>query len=176
MKKLIKVATIIIFCFAVISCSKDTSESQTGNASNPLSSKLTAPNGLVISKSIESLNQEIFNNKVQIIDLNYIDTPKDYKGFAVEITYINENNIQESVFLLRNIEKFNYDASDGISINNTFYGIVPNQGDIFVRCEGSGCCYPSGTINMNTGEMTYSCKCEGNPGGNSGCIVKITHA
>ncbi|MDA0177894.1 hypothetical protein [Mesoflavibacter profundi] len=138
-----------------------------------MNSKLTAPNGLSLSKSISNLNQKIFNDKVEIVDLNYLETPNNYEGFAVEITYINENGDTENIIFARNINNYKYNT-DEISINSTFYGRVQDPGDIVVRCSGSGCCYSGGNFNTNTGEMTFYCKCEGNSEGNSSCTMTIT--
>ena len=174
MKKLIKITTLVIFCLGIFSCSEESTETIINDANSPLNSKLTAPNGLTLSKSIKALNQKIFNDKVQIIDLNYLETPKEHEGFAVEITYINESGETDTIILARNITKYNYNTNE-ISINKIFNGIGLDPGDIVVKCSGSGCCYSGGTFNPTTGAMTFNCKCEGNSEGNSSCTMTITH-
>lgn len=169
MKKFIKFFAIValVCAFFLVGCSND---SNNDIETNEIS--LKTPTHEVLALSIDELSKNISEKyNIKITEINYWDVPENIKGFVAEVNYLNTDNESKKVLIVRHIPNIDFDSSLGV-------GYVSNSrlasGDIYISCSGPGCCYPSGSIDMNTGNMTTSCKCEGNSNQNSSCIMKIS--
>lgn len=164
-------AILVIVCLnLLLACSE---ESTISNVSADKLS-LNTPTNEVLAKSLDELSKNISNSsdsKIVITQIDYWDVPNEVNGFVAEVDYLNSEKELKKVLIVRNISKINFESGSAVSY-------VPNsnllQDDIYITCSGPGCCYPSGTLDMNTGVMTTSCKCEGNPDQNSSCVMKIS--
>lgn len=154
-----------------VSCSDD---NFTIKEQDNMNFSLTAPNGEQLANSIDDFKRNLSDSKdskIEILSLDYFDT-KEKSKLAVSVNYL-VNGREKKVIILRNIKNLKFEKGTIISFasnkktNKTAFG-----GDIYISCSGSGCCYPSGSLDTNTGTMTTSCKCEG--GDNSQCVMKIS--
>lgn len=155
----------------IVSCSND---NITVKDQNDMNFSLTAPNGEQLAKSIDDFKKnlsDLKDSKIEILSLDYFDI-KEKSKLAVSVNYLF-NGIEKKVIILRNIKNLKFEKGTIISFaSNKKTNKIAFGGDIYISCSGNGCCYPSGSLDTNTGTMTTSCKCEG--GDNSQCVMKIS--
>ncbi|MBT8244553.1 hypothetical protein [Winogradskyella sp.] len=169
----------LLFVLSIIVSFSNCTSEETSNIDNQeVNELLKAPNNVILENSFQILGERITGKKegVEILDINYIDLPKDFKGLVANVEYSVDGEIKE-VMIIRNIFELKFEKDTVIQfskIDRSNSSVSAREGDIYISCSGAGCCHPSGTYNPNTGEITTSCKCEGNPGGNSSCIMKIS--
>ena len=165
MKKISFLMGVCICYLSFLSCSSETS------GENDLNSlRIIAPNGTIVAQSISDLNKRIFNGEGEITEVNFIDTPKDYPGFAIEISYKKDKMIHKTIYASK-IPHYKFDSK---SIKISQKAVESSEpGDIIVKCSGAACCYPGGTYDFNTGQMSFFCQCEGNFEQNSSCIMTV---
>lgn len=175
MKNVIKLCGIFVLLLT-FSCSNE----DTTVIDNPESSgiSLKSPNNIVLENSLKTLGERITGKTegVEISAITYVDLPKDFDGLVAHVNY-SENGEDKTVMIIRNIYEIKFEAGTVLQFSKkerTSNSMAAREGDIYISCSGSPCCYPSGTYNPGTGEITTSCKCEDNPQGNSGCIMKIS--
>lgn len=173
-KRLLIVTISLISSSIFNSCSGDFNEETQNQISIEANSKvdidLTAPNGMKIAESERDLSQKLSEKKIKILALSYVSTPKDYTGFAAEITY-EENNTIEHIALVNELSKIKFNT-EVITIIDADKKVTSQAYKI--KCSGSGCCTMNSHLDVGDAVITYDCFCEGNSEGNSGCSITIT--
>ncbi|HLS11079.1 MAG TPA: hypothetical protein VK050_02855 [Flavobacteriaceae bacterium] len=163
----------------IVSLSNCTNEEAIVGNNQEVDELLKSPNNIILENSFQILGERITGEKegVEVLDINYIDFPEDFEGLVANVEYSINGEVKE-VMIIRNIFELKFEKntvlqfSKADEINNS---ISAREGDIYISCSGPGCCYPSGTYNMETGELTTGCKCEGNSEGNSSCTMRISN-
>ena len=105
------------------------------------------------------------------IEISYHELPANLDGLYAEVEYTLSTGEQKKTLIIRGVPKIKYNGTVGFNPNEMKNS---DPDDIYISCSGSNCCYPQGTFNLDTGEMTTSCRCEGDSINNSSCVMKIS--
>ena len=163
----------MVSVMSLISCN-DTEREETLPMEVQLGLSLESPNNVPIAPSLEELATRIAPGKhnVSILDIQYIDLADKADALAARIEY-SVNGVPNNILLVRNIENINFEAGTVLKFERDLsQKVAAFSGDIYISCLGPACCYASGTINPDTGELTTSCKCEG--GANNQCVMRVS--
>jgi hypothetical protein len=175
MKKTVWIAVMAIMCFFVLpllSCKKADS-----NAEHEQSLSLKAPSGQSIAPSLTSLRADAARiilkkfGSAQEFQITHIEYLPVSKGFAAIISYE-----------LSNGEKGNFASFTGVKFRVISQSVITdmataeqlstgealesleggNGGKITITCSRTGTCEckVQGTVNTNTGVVTWGCSCE----------------
>jgi hypothetical protein len=164
----------ILFLITIFSCSNEVNTLETD--SYDLKFSLIAPNKEVLSSSVIELKETLASGKENVVikDIQYLNIFSRKNSLVAKIEYSVEGKTN-FVMVVRNIENIIFEKGTILKFENQTQKSEQmrlGNGDIYISCSGGSCCYPSGTYNPNTGEMTTSCKCEG--GNNSQCVMRIS--
>jgi len=170
MKKYIAMITLICITFLCIGCAN---ESDNTSAEESI---LTAPNGMKLAEDFDDLKNNLTGSTedVEINEVIFFDLNPNSDKMVAQVDFTFEGN-NHKILVLRNIEDIKFEQGTTIKYDgDEQFTSRQGNGDIYISCEGLGCCYPQGSINMETGEVSTACKCEGDPGSNSSCVMKVS--
>jgi len=166
MRKILTI-TALVCTFFLVGCSNDSN-----NDIEAYQISLKTPTNEVLALSIDELSKNISeDSNIKITEINYWDVPETIKGFVAEVNYLNTESKSKKVLIVRGIPNIDFDSGLGVGYTSNSRLV---SGDMYLSCSGTGNCSPSGSIHPNTGNMTISCKSEGNSNQKSSCIMKVT--